>query len=90
MIVITTATGSKYVFNRGFVYKNQRDYAAVHDLKSYPLSEVQKAKTLNKLLGFGIPDKELTIGSRLYVSCRDFWWLTSPIISIETTITDED
>ena len=77
-VTITTETGSKYVLEHGRYRKNEGWPVTIFAM--YCVEDDVESWTDVYSEHFRLP---LTVGKRMYISGRDEWWLSTPIVKIE-------
>lgn len=88
MYEITTETGAKYLvdIDRQFWMKISRDGYKYPWERTWRLEHGRVGETVtdfpwveNSGWKPGLPE----VGDNLYISCRDSWWISTPVVSIE-------
>lgn len=75
---VTTESGSEYVFQAGVCIKNKR-----HAFKVWSLKVVDPDTGYTWKDVWALPDVEQPeVGKRMYVSGKEDWYLTSPVVSV--------
>jgi len=75
---ITTKSGTTYLFDNGMWKRNDErwlstwsNYCVTNEVDSW------------EMLHDGLHTMPIQVGLRMYTSCMDSWWLSTPIVSIE-------
>lgn len=82
MMKITTETGSVYDIDSGGVCRKYRDGNVIDSFKPYFMRSVpDTVKSLEEI--YELPESELKIGDRLYISGLNNWWISTKMVRIE-------
>lgn len=79
---ITTETGSVYDIDDGGICRKYSDGKLVDSFKAMFKRSVPETVTKLEEV-YELPEGELKVGDRLYISGINNWWISTPIVRIE-------
>ena len=79
---ITTETGSVYDIEEGGICRKYADGKFVDSFKALFVRSVPETVTDLKDI-FELPEEDLKLGDRLYISGLNNWWISTPMVRIE-------
>jgi len=80
---ITTETGSIYDINRdSLLCQKYSDGKLVDAFKAYFMRSVPDSITSVEEI-YELPEGDLKLGDRLYISGKDNWWISTKMVRIE-------
>jgi hypothetical protein len=82
-MVITTQSGAKYRIVDGLCKKYDSDGIIVDVFKVWDMRAVEPG--LESWEDLAECNSEIQIGKRMYISGKDNWWITTPVVSITET-----
>lgn len=81
--IITTESGSVYTLQHGFWRKNNGSFNKTWRKFCISNETIESAKTWQDI--YDAEPLPLQVGLRMYITSRDEYWLSTPIVSIEET-----
>lgn len=82
---ILTKSGSRYeIDERGIVKKYNSEGVGVDAFKVYVIKSVPKdVQNMQEI--WDLPESEPEVGKLLYVGGKDGWWLSTEVVSVESS-----